>query len=223
MNDVVIVQQSPEVQRRAEEVKEQLSKVRASLEDNFFSLCDLLRETHKNAYHHTWGFSNFESWVENSGLDLSPRQAYYYISIASKAEKLGLDRSDLAAAKISKLKEIFTLDPTEYAGEMKELVAAAATEGLQAISDRIKEIRKRDGKPTERTYSMKFSTEIKETQQKAFELARMNYGETIDQETGALREATDSQCMEIISVSYIQDVDNYPEGMTLADLADTEI
>jgi hypothetical protein len=217
MDDILVIHQSPEVAQRALEVKERLSEVKASLEDGFLTMCELLREAHKNAYHTAWGYSRFDAWVENSDLDVSPRQAYYYISIASKAERLGLDRSDLAAAKISKLKEIFTLDPAEHGNEMKQLVASAATDGLQAISDKVKEIRRKAGKPEQTTYNLKLSTEIRETLEQAFELARLNYGDTVDQE-GIPRKASDSQCMELISASYIQDVDNYPAGVTLADL-----
>lgn len=216
MNDIIVVQHSHEAEQRASEVRARLHDVRTSLDDNFFTLCELLREAHKNAYHHIWGHSNFENWIESSDLDISPRQAYYYIGIAGKAEKLGLSRADIAAVKISKLKEIFTLDPAEHSEQMKELVAAASSSKLQAVSDRVKEIRTKSGRPNAGFYTAKFSTEIRETQERAYSLARVNYGDIVTPE-GITKKASDTQCQELICVAYLNDSGNYPEGTSSAD------
>lgn len=214
MNDIVIIQESPEATQRAFDVQAQLHDVRAALDDKFFTLCDLLREAHNNAYYHYWGYTSFETWIEYSGLDLSPRQAYYYIGIAGKAEKLGLDRADLAAAKISKLKEIFTLDPAEHGKEMKELVAAAATEGLQVISDKVQEIRTKSGKPNLGFWTLRVSTEIKPIVNRALNIARHNYGSIVTPD-GQLKQASDSQCLEVMAADYA--LGNIPNGYNLED------
>lgn len=215
MNDVIDVTSvveimpsaGPTINSRADEVRAALLGLKDSIEDNFFTLCDLLLEAQENDYHAVWGYIRFGDWVEQgSDLDLSARSAYYFINIAKKARTLGMTREQLKQAKVSKLKEIFSLDPEENSREMKALVAACADKTLEEIKEKVRKIKVKDGKEDMVNITIKVSTSVKETIDRAFELARKNYGDVLI--NGEPHDATPSQCMELISVSYVNDPNN---------------
>jgi hypothetical protein len=63
--------------------------------------------------------------------------------------------------------------------------------------------------------TLKFEESVKETVKRALELARHNYGDVIDQATGEIKDASDSQALELIMVSYLQDPNNNPDGVPI--------
>jgi hypothetical protein len=198
---------------RAKEVLGLILKAKSALDDGFFDLCDLLTEASDNGYHTVFGYARFGDWVEeNPDLDMSARQAYYYVSISKKAKQLGLTRDDLKRAKISKLKEIFSLEPNEHAEEMKQLVGEAAESGLDEIKEKVRQIKVKGGAEDKVHMTLKLDPADKETVQQALELARMIYGDVINQATGEVTEASDSQCVHLICSQFLLDPNNKPEG-----------
>lgn len=140
MSDTIVIQESAQ-HARAIEVREQLKKLTSALEDSFFDTCDLLLEAHDNQYFLDLGFSTFNNWVEGSNLGMSSREARYYVNIASKALRLNVDRPTMKAIKISKLKEIFSLDPDEHREAMEELLKMAASMSLDQVKAEVRKLK----------------------------------------------------------------------------------
>src|ERR1017187_146698 len=185
------------VSDRALEVQQRLTRIGAVMEGSFLELCGLLEEAQTQAFHTIWGFGRFSDWVEQgSGLDISARSAHYYIRISKTMKALGMTAQDVAKAKVSKLKVILALDPLVHANDMRQLVAAAAQgESLSSIEGKVRELRHVAGQPDYvKLGPYKVQTEVKETVDEAFELARRNYGSTV--QDGEVCEVSDGKCLE---------------------------
>jgi hypothetical protein len=199
--------------KRALIVKEQIDHIRLNLHDGLFDLAELLAEARTNSYHTVYGFQRFGEWVEQgSGLDMSERTAYYLIGIITKAKELGIPREQLKLAKMSKLKEIFSLDPQEFGDNIKQLVASSEGKSLQEVRDEVQQIKVGSGAETFVFMTLKIPRTVKEQiVDPAFELVRKQYGDVRDKD-GNILDLTDSKCLEFISVAYTQDPNNedYP-------------
>jgi hypothetical protein len=206
------------VAARAEQVKNKLVSIRRQVEDHFFDMCDLLREAQDNAYHLVYGYTRFGDWVDATPeLDLSARQAYYYINIAKKVDELGITREQIRAVNgISKLKEIFSLEPTDFADQIVTLIEGAASDSLEQVKEKVRQVRADSGKPAPCHMTLKFDEHIKDTVDRALELARLNIGDSVV--NGEIVEPSTSLCIEMICASYLQDPNNYPEGVSQSDL-----
>jgi hypothetical protein len=209
-NAQAVVANGPVIQR-AKEVERQLHNLKNGIEDSFLDMCDLLMEAQEGEYHRVWGFNTFSEWVEQgSSLELSARQAYYLVNISKNAKALGIDRDLLRKAKLSKLKEIFTLDPVKHGEHIKELVQQAADGvSLQAIKAQVKSYAE-PGIIQPSYVTVKLEPEVKETFDEAVELARRNYGSTVGHE-GEVKDISISKALELILVSYLQDPNNHPQ------------
>jgi hypothetical protein len=196
---------------RANEVRARISQIKEETENNFLDLCELLLEAQEGSYHTLYGYGRFADWVEqDSGLDMSARQAFYLVNIAKKVKQLGLSRQEIKQAKVSKLKEIFSLEPTEHAEEMKQLVAAAESDSLDEVKEKVAKLKAKQGEEPKAYMTLKVDASVKETIEEAIELARMNYGDVVV--NGEVTEASVSQCMELIAIAYLQDANNRPEN-----------
>jgi hypothetical protein len=203
------------IAERAQQVYSLLLKANRSMKVGFLDTMDLLTEAADGNYHSEYGYVRLGDWVEASPeLDMSPRQAYYLINIKRKADKLGISRAQLEACSISQLKEIFALDPADMAHDMRKLLDAAPDQSLEDTKAAVKKLRKDSGQPAPEYMTLKLDPAVKELADRAIELARMNYGDTVDEGTGEVKEASVSQAMELIFASYLADPNNVPEGYT---------
>jgi len=207
MNDnQVIVSTVSAVQQRATEVRETLSKISVQFEDGYLDMCDLLREAQEGDYHHHWGFERFSDWLEQaSGLDMSARQGYYLVNISKYASILGLTRQQLKAVKVSKLKEIFSLDIKQFEAQIRELIEEAPALSLEEVKSRVRALK---GQGDVFYVTLKLDKEVKPVLDQAMELARRNYGSVVDEGTGEIKEISDSKAIELIMVSFCQDINN---------------
>jgi hypothetical protein len=126
---------------RASSVLKQIEKLKTSLSDNRWELAELLSEAHERQYHHEWGFEDFDEYIDQSNFDVSAREARYYIRINNHAKLLAIPRGDLAKVAISKLKEIFTLDPQEHAADIRRLLKLAEKAELREIKDKVRKLK----------------------------------------------------------------------------------
>ncbi len=196
------------VQIRASEVKTQLITIRGHIEDDFFSLCDLLREAQEGDYATVWGYDTFKDWIERgSGLDMSASQAYYLVKVSKTAHLLGLTREQLKAVKVSKLKAIFMLNPDEFAAEIKQLIDEAPGMSLEEVKSRVQSLR---GEAETEYYTLKLEKFVKENFEAAIELCRKNYGSVVS--NGDPVDISISKCVELIIADYLAGLHNYAEG-----------
>lgn len=201
--------------KRAEEVKDKLLESKSNMEVGFFDMCGLLAEAKECGYHRVWGFANFEVWVEEgSGLDISARQAAYAVNVARQAKFLGITRDEMLLAGSSKIKQIMSLNPEDHQHEMISLVENAPKLPYQEVVERVKALK--TGVPQlesgERYVTIKLDADVKEIFDEAIELARKIYGDTVTD--GRVHDISISKAIELICVSYVQDINNYPEQIT---------
>lgn len=207
MIDIVQVQVDSSVQSRAHEVRTRLLGIQQNIESGFLDMCDLLLEAQEGAYHTVFGFARFGDWItKSSGLDVSERQALYYVNIGKKARKLGIRRDQLEGVKISKLKEIFALDPGEHGPEMRKLLSAAGESTLEEVKEQVGKLRAKSGGTEEFKYvTLKLDPLVKEMLDEAVDLARDEIGDKVID--GEIVEPSFSLAVEYIAADFIQGKD----------------
>lgn len=195
------------VQMRASEVRTKLLSIKDQAESDFFDMGDLLREAQEGAYAEMWGYNTFSAWIEQgSGLDLSTRQAHYLIRLSKTASVLGLTRTQLRKVKISSLKEIMSLDVTEFAEQIRELIDVAPTLSLAEVKARVQALKGLEGVVY---FTLKLEKDVKEVVDEALELARKNAGS--DVVDGEVKDISDSRCVELICAEYLTNPNNQGE------------
>ncbi len=197
---------------RAIEVRTKIDALRVNMFDGLLDIAELLAEARRGDYHIHYGFPRFGDWVEQgSGLDMSERTAYYLIKIVENAKLLGISREELRAAKLSKLKEIFSLDAEVHGDEIKLLVGEAKESSLDDIRTKVQKIKSGGGEEPFVFLTIKVPMSVKENYiDPAFELIRRQYGDRKDA-AGNPVDITSGVCMEYLCQAFVQDQNNYGE------------
>lgn len=218
-NDVVVYEPSAGLvgtNARAAQVAQQLQAAKQDVEMRFYTICDLLAEAKENDYHNYYGYATFGDWVEmGSGLDMSARQAFYYINISKKIKQLDLPSSVASSVGLTKLKEILSL-PSEQEAEIRGLLESAPNATVADVKKEVAKIKAKDGEAPVEYVTLRLDSNVKAIVDKAFKLAQLVYGEDVIE--GEAVEPTHSKCMELICLAYTQDPENYPEGVKEASL-----
>lgn len=214
MGTDLVVQEQPVVTAidRAWQIQKELVNIKKDLETRFFNICELLTEVKDSNYHNVYGFTTFADWVEQgSELDMSARQAFYYINIYRKIEKLGLGKNIVSSIGVTKLKEILSL-PVEQEADIKGLLSSAPDTTVAEVKTQVAKAKAKNGEEPVEYVTFRLDPGVKAMVDKAFKLARLVYGEDVIE--GDAVEPTHSKCMELICLAYTQDPENYPEGMS---------
>lgn len=187
---------------RAKEVFSTIKGIKTHLSDNLLTLGELLSEARGNGYAELMGYDSFGTYLEATELDMSERQAYYLIKIIDNSKALGIGRDQLKASKMSKLKEIFSLDPNAHADQIKQLVAESADSKLEEVKAAVERIRS-DGQ-TEPTTWRNFRVTESQAQviNQAIDQVKEDYGDVINGSTGEIEVVSDSRALELICVEY---------------------
>jgi hypothetical protein len=197
------------VEARAIEVRELLALTKNNLEDGFLDMCDLLSEAQEGDYHVVYGFSRFNDWVEQSSLNISARQAFYFLNISKKARLLNISREDLKKIGSTGLKEIFSLEPEIHEKHIRQLMIDGRTDDLKTIKKKVQQVKNPNTAPAE-FITLKLDTSVKQRLDESIELARKNYGDTMA--NGDTSDISISKAIELICESYLQDPNNHPEN-----------
>lgn len=216
MSDPIeVVAHQDALQARANQVREHLKTIQSNVEDGFFDLCELLLEAQAGNYHNVYGFQKFGDWIDAaSGLDLCARSAYYLIRMAKTWKQFGFTRAQIKAVKITSLKEIFSLNPEEHEALIRELIEEAPGMSVEQVKERVRAAK---GQSEVLFMTLRLEKSIKPVIDKAFELAKQNYGSEMLGDGKEAKDITDSHCMELICLSYNQDPNNSPEGQAIAE------
>ena len=196
--------------KHIESVRKKIEEIKKAISGSFFDLGDLLQEVRDGGFHMSWGYANFGEWLETSGLDMSERAAYYLIKVVQMGKTLNIPREKLEQVKISKLREIASLDVVKDAKKIKRLIDACVPdkEGREMSLADVKEnvAKVKAGNEELDTFvfvTLKFTKSCKENVfDPAIEMARSEYGDTLkaDGENG---EITPGRAIEMILANYM--------------------
>jgi hypothetical protein len=217
--------------QRAAAVKIELEHLNTLVQDSTFDIAELLSEVKENHYYGAWGFETFEEYVEIV-LGMKKVKAYYLIRIVNTAKKLEIPRSEYEDVNISKLREIFTLNPFDKEGNelhspitgekisdhIKELVTKARVDNtpLKDVVDAVSKIKGEVGEQ-----EMVFIPALKVTKLcrdnvilPARELARKKLGSMSSDGEGDVQEYSDSAVEECIHADFLADPNNADQPAT---------
>lgn len=199
----------------AEAIKKKMDGLRSNLTDSMIDLAEVLHEVKKEALYFHWGYTRFDEWVEKgSELDITRRTAYYCVAIIEKSRKLGISKAVLKSTKMSKLREIFSLDEGKHGEEIKKLIIDAPTLSVTDIKNKVQKIEAGDDHLENFTFiTLKIPESGKNNSfDPAIELARRLYGDVPNKYTGEIGDISISYAVELICANYIQDPNNYAEA-----------
>lgn len=214
-----IIYQAPgeSSKERSNYVRLELETLRANQQQTTFEMADLLVETHEKNYWADWGFQSFAHYVQES-LDIKERQAYYLIQIVTVSRKLNIDRDEIEGIAISKLKEIFSLDPEGfyYNAETSEkepldahiirLTGLAPNVGLDAIKAEVRRLKGLPEKPGTWRNLYFEDPAMAETWDRAIELVKRHSGNgKEDPITGQIRDISDATAAERMAADILSD------------------
>ena len=220
--------------RRADAVRKRLEQLVTASTLTDFEQADLLAEAKTNGYWQQWKFPSWDDYIKSTGCDLSKREIAYRIQISLGAKLLEVNKTELAAAKMSKLKLIFSLDPTkEVADEatlevesmgniMKQLVSDAPHKSLKEIAEIVKRLKgETEDEEGELTWlNLPVRRDAKQVVIGAIELAQKLAGTTIDVLTKEEKDLSTAAALELIAGDYLADPNNQFDEGTAGDFED---
>lgn len=136
---------------RSSKVRQYLESLRQTISNINYDLAELLVEAQEKNYFSEWG-TTLDEFVEQN-LDIKARQAAYLMRIVKVSKSMGYHRTDIESIGISKLKEIFSLEPDntwfnpdtqeneKIAGHIERLIVIAPSTGLEAIRAEVKRLK----------------------------------------------------------------------------------
>ena len=205
---------------RATTVRKDLQRLTANMQHSTFDLADLFYEAQANAYYLEWGFASLGEYASGE-LGIKERKAQYLARIVTVCRDVGVERKNYEPAGISKLREIATLDPDGFFYDKEksqnfpldelivDLILDAPDMTLQQVRDKVDLWKGQTGenKQVVRSYGVTqdcWDRVIKP----AIELARRRLGSAGRDEAGNATEYSDGACMEVICISFLQDLNN---------------
>lgn len=97
---------------RSTKVRQQLENIAQTINTINFDAAELLVEAQDKGYLDEWG-TTLKQFVEDN-LDIAEREATYRMRIVRISRQVGYQREEIDQIHISKLKEIFSLNPDGY-------------------------------------------------------------------------------------------------------------
>ena len=160
------------------ELENKLKELSQTYELSYVDICFALADAINNNAHKILGYASFGDFCETT-LGFGQRKGYYCAKIATTADKLGLTRQQLAEKKVSKLIEIFTLNPDTHSDKMMELFENSEELTVDDIRKEVKQLNKKEGSSPTEYKTFKLFTEDAAVLEQAIELARLNHGSTL--------------------------------------------
>lgn len=193
-----------QIEERAADIVVQLKSLKSSLVVNLLHMGDLLLEVKQNNYHLTLGYTDFQEWLDDAALDMKISQAYYLMRIVSKAAALEIPRPELEACNISALKEIASLSVDTQADKIRELVEYAKDHSAAETKEEVDKIKLAEGQELYTLKGFRVPVSVVENViDPALEQFRLEYGQTIDSESGDVIEISDGKVLELIFVDWL--------------------
>lgn len=200
----------------SKKVRKELEGLIKNLNKNTFDVGRLLHTIKSNGYYD--GYTTFQEYIKT--LDIKPRKAQYLRRIAEVMEFCGIAPEMYEPVGIGKLREITSLD---YQGDWTDpegtthLIAAFILDMVNKGQDMtLEEIKAhvrvlRGLTPDEEIVGRHFYFSRLVAEQvvdPAIDLARKQIGSTHKDDEGVSQDASDGACLEIVSVSFLNDPAN---------------
>lgn len=211
-----------QIAKRAAAVRIELEHLNSLLISSTFDVADLLAEVKENNYYGAWGYETFEEYVEVV-LGMKKVKAYYLVRIVNTAKKLEIPREKYQDIQITKLREIFTLNPFDKEGKplyspvtsglisdhIKNLVDKASKLKLTEVVDIVSKIKGQTGNDAMVFFNLKVTKNCRDNViLPAQELARKRLGsQEIDSE-GDAHDYSSSVVEELIHAEFLADANN---------------
>jgi hypothetical protein len=215
---------------RAAEVRSQLEAISKRSNGLAFDTAQLLSEAKEHRY---WedDFESFGDYTQEVA-GIKERAALYLVRIIQVSEQLGLPRARLEHIEISKLREIFSLNPDDfYVNQelqqnepLSDHIARLLVEcdpqktspalSVEQVKAQVKLLKGLvDGNDLVNMTKAKVTADCKaNVTDPAVELAKRNIGSTRRDSEGDAVEPSDGAAWEVIASSYLADINSYPEG-----------
>lgn len=137
---------------RSSKVRQILENMRQTISTINFDMAETLAEATEKNYFREWGYETRAAYVEQN-LDIKEREVQYLIRISTVSRSMGYAREDIEGIAISKLKQIFSLEPDgvyfnpetqenePLEGHIRRLVDMAHDTGLDAIKAEVRKLK----------------------------------------------------------------------------------
>lgn len=208
---------------RSAEVLSKLESLTKGIEKETFDIGELLAEVREQKYFELWNYETFWEYADQA-LGIGKRQAQYLLRIVAVSEIMGIPRAKYESLGISKVKEIFSLDPhgffVNHAEAKNEPLHEHITKLLDAADEwclgdikaevaRLKGLDKENSLVWVRAQMTKSAKE--NVYDKAIELARANMGTPARDSDGKAIEYSEGAALESICSDFVADPNNQPE------------
>jgi len=208
--------------RRADEIRKRVQQLDTTLTLSTFELGDLFSTIKAENLWNEWKFESFSEYIKASGVDISRRQVDYLVQISNVSKILTVTKTDLAKARISKLKEIYSLDHTltvtdpatlkeeSMADIMRNLVIDAPNRSLAEVKEIVKRLKGPvEDKAGELTWwNWPVRRDAKEVIEATLEKASAVAGQTFDILTGEAKNLSKASALELVCGDWAADPNN---------------
>ena len=212
---------------RSATVRKELARMATSMSTSEFDMIELLCEALENSYAPQWGYASLLDYGQKE-LGLKPRRTQYLTRIGKVMKAVGLKRGQYEPAKVSKLREISTLNPegsffnreTRVSEPFSEHIVRLVLDSDELTVEQVKEevlrLKGMDG-PNRMVVRSCSVTQSAWTNviQPAYELARRLLGSQGRDDSGGAVDYKDGVCLEVICAAFNADPNNQPEPVEL--------
>jgi hypothetical protein len=208
---------------RSSQVMRELEQRCKGIETYTFDVADLLAEVRSQKYYETWNYESFGQYV-SAVLGMKERQAQYLVRIVQVSEVLGLPRSRYEHLGITKVREIFSLDPKGFFVNQElaqnepmhdhilRLLEEAPQMSVAEVKEEVKRLKGLDGENSLVWCRVQMGKQAKaEVFDRALELCKMKLGSAGRDDEGKGIEYSDGSALEAICQDFLSDPNNAPE------------
>lgn len=218
MHEAVIVGEA--VAGAAVKAMQQVEALIANINKQQFDLADALYTVKKNGYFQK-DFATFKEYYQT--LKIKPRRAQYLTRIVECMEEVGIERTQYEKLGIAKLREITSLEPSAtytnpVTGEqtpMKDFITGFIESGadmeLEELQKHVRTLKGLVGANDIVWKNLPFTRQqVEKTIDPAIELARANIGSAGKDDEGISKDASESACVEVWAVEFLNNPANNP-------------
>lgn len=189
---------------RSAKVRKRISELKKSIVSDGWELVEQLDELLDRHYYREEGYDNFDTYIDEGDFEFKSREVRYRIRILRLSRDLGISRSELRLVAISKLKEVFRLDPEKNADDIKRLFVVAKSASLEHIKEEVRKLLGGDDRPEMTFRNFYVVREVATKIDEAIEVAKLEAGTAEDSE-GNEADISDGRALEFICEEWLQD------------------